>query len=228
VGRILEEEYDGTAGFVNHYERSKFEAETLVRASDHPWVIIRPSTIVCDSLDGCVSQFNAVHRSLRLFHSGLAPMLPGADQNPVDVVTAEYVADCVSALTLAAGVEGGTFHLCAGGGAMELGRVLELAYATWAESDEWRRRAISLPALTDLDTYGLFEQTVDDSEDARLRTITKSLTHFVPQLALPKRFDVSRTIQVTGREAPKVSDFWKPMLRHLLRSRWAASARRAA
>jgi thioester reductase-like protein len=228
VGRILEREYAPDPGFVNYYEQSKYEAEQLVRASARPWVIIRPSTIVCDSNAGNVSQFNAVHRSLRLYHSGLAPMLPGEATNTVDFVTTEYVAGCIAALVDAPGIESRTFHVCAGAGAIPLGSLLDIAQAVWAESDEWRRRSIPAPALTDLKTYELFERTVRETADARLRAITKSLSHFVPQLSLPKTFDVSGTESVMGRPPIEVSVFWEPMVRHLIRTRWAASIRRAA
>lgn len=228
VGRMLEHACEPSPDFVNYYEQSKLEAERLVRAFSRPWVILRPSTVVCDSAEGTVSQLNAVHRALRLCHSGLAPMLPGEASNRVDVVTTEYVADCVSTLTVAPGVESGTFHLCAGDNAIELGTLLDTSYAVWSESDRWRRRAISMPALTDLETYRLFERTVEETANARLRAITKSLSHFVPQLALPKRFDTSETERVMERPAPPVAEFWEPMVRHLISSRWAAAARRAA
>lgn len=228
TGTILEKEYDPEPGFVNHYEESKFEAERLVRTSSCPWVILRPSTVACDSIHGEVSQFNAVHRSLRLYHSGLAPMLPGKATNTVDLVTTGHVVACATAVTTTPDIESRTFNVCAGDGAIELGELLDIAQAVWAESEEWRRKSISLPALTDLETYRLFEGTVESTGDARLRAITKSLSHFVPQLSLSKRFDVSSTEYLMGNPAPKVSTFWEPMVRHLIETRWAAAVRRAA
>ena len=228
TGLIFERDYSAEPGFVNYYEQSKYEAEQLVRSSSLPWVIARPSTVVCDSVDGDVSQFNVVHRSLRLYHAGLAPMLPGNETNTVDLVTTGHVVDCVVELTRAQGIEGRTFNVCAGEGAIELGRLLDVAYSVWSESDQWRRKGISLPALTELETYELFERTVEETADPRLRAITKSLSHFVPQLSLPKTFDVSGTEAVTGRKAPDVRSFWEPMVRHLIETRWAAAVRRAA
>ena len=228
VGYVAERDNGDALGFANAYEQSKFEAEQLVRASSIPWVILRPSAIVCDGPHGVVSQFNAVHRALRLYHAGLASLLPGKEGNPVDFVTAEYVASCISTLTYAAGVEGQTFHLCAGRGAISLGELLDVSYGIWCESPAWRRRAIQRPALTDMKTYRLFERTVEQTGDAKLRAITRSLSHFVPQLAMPKRFDTSGTVGVTGRPAPRVIDFWAQVSRHLIHSRWAVEVRRAA
>ncbi len=84
------------------------------------------------------------------------------------------------------------------------------------------------PALTDLDTYRLFEQSVEQTGDARLKAITRSLSHFVPQLALPKEFDTSGTEALTRRPPPSAGSFWPEVVHYLLRSNWAAEARRAA
>lgn len=227
-GRIAEAASDGRAGFVNAYERSKHEAEEIVRASGLPWVVVRPSAIVCDGAGGRVSQLNAVHRALRLYHNGLASMIPGEASNRIDLVSADHVASCVSALATAAGVEGGTFHACSGDRALTLGDALDTAYAVWAERPEWRRRAVPPPALTDLATYRLFEEAVEETGDARLCSITRSLSHFVPQLALPKTFGTACMDGVLGAPPPDPSRFWAPMIRYLRRSRWAADARRAA
>ena len=227
-GHVAERDNGAGAGFVNGYEQSKYEAEALVRSGPLPWVVVRPSAIVSDGAGGHVSQFNAVHRALRLYHNGLASMMPGEAANPVDVVTADYVADCVTRLVPAPDVEGLTFHACAGPAALGLGDLLDRAYAVWCESPEWKRRAIPRPALTDLATYRLFERAVEDTGDARLRAITRSLSHFVPQLALPKHFDTTATDDLMGHPAPDPSGFWPRMIRFLLDSRWAADARRAA
>ena len=120
TGVVADDDGPGAGGWLNAYEQSKAEAESLVRDQRDDWVIARPSTIVCDDLAGSITQMNAVHRALRLYFGGLAAMLPGTDASTLDVVTTEYVADGVARLALAAGVERQTFHLCAGAGAMPL------------------------------------------------------------------------------------------------------------
>ena len=204
TGDIVELEHDGTAGFVNAYEQSKHEAECVVRESGLPAVIARPSTIVCESERGIVRQVNAVHRALALQHAGLASMLPGVATSGVELVTTSFVAESLARLCAAPAAIGGTFHLCAGDGAIRLGDLIERAHAVWSRSDAWRRRGIALPALADLETYRLFEQTVLETGDARLRRITRALSHFAPQLGLPKRFDTTHAVEVTGVVATPV------------------------
>jgi long-chain acyl-CoA synthetase len=107
-------------GWVNGYEQSKAEAEALLRGARRDWVILRSSTIACDDPSGVVTQRNAVHQALRLFHDGLAAMIPGVAESVLDVVPTDYVCDAIARLALRDDVDGATVHLCAGAGAMPL------------------------------------------------------------------------------------------------------------
>jgi thioester reductase-like protein len=228
TGLIREHELDAGAGFINGYEQSKHEAEALVRGSSLPFVVLRPSTIVCDDRSGCVTQYNAVHRALRVFSAGLASLMPGAEDTPVDVVTTSHVVAGVADIGFAERALGGTFHLCAGQGSLGLGELLDRAHAVWSRDAQWRRRGIMRPALTDLATYRLFEQTVEETGDVRLATITRSLSHFVPQLALPKQFDTTAADSVLGCSALPVRSFWDALLEHLADTRWGTLTQSAA
>jgi len=41
---------------------------------------------------------------------------------------------------------------------LRLDELLDITYARWAMDPEWRRRGIVRPAITDLQTYALFER----------------------------------------------------------------------
>jgi thioester reductase-like protein len=224
IGRILERDPGGEAGWVNAYEQSKWEAEQLVRESGRAFTILRSSTIVCDSVEGRVSQLNAVHRALRLFRGGLAPLMPGRETSPVDVVPGDYVADAVARLALRDDVLGETFHLCAGEGAIPLGEMLDLTEHVWRRDAAWRRRSIARPALCELPVYRLFERSVERAGAPRLKQVLRSMSHFVPQLALEKRFDTSGADGALGTPAPAVRTYWARMLDHLLEHDWAGAA----
>jgi nucleoside-diphosphate-sugar epimerase len=216
TGLIQEEFGSADTSFVNAYEQSKFEAEQLVRAHVPSWVILRSSTVVCDDLSGRVTQLNAVHRALRLFHDGLVAMMPGVAGSTVDAVTTSFVADAIARLALREDARGQVVHLCAGEDALPLGELLEMTHERWSCDPMWKRRAIALPALTDLATYGLFERSVEDVGDPSLKRLTRALSHFVPQLALPKRFDTANAERLLGHGAPPVRHFWLPMIDQLL------------
>lgn len=243
TGRVPECD-DGAAtariGWVNAHEQSKAEAEALVRAAHRGAVILRSSTVACDDASGVVTQRNAVHRALRLLHDGLAAMMPGLPESRLDVVPADYVADAVAGLALRSGVDGLTAHLCAGEGALPLDELLSDTFARWHRDPAWRRRGITPPAIGDLGVWELFLRTVDETRDARLGAIARALSHLVPQLALPRRFDTARADALLGRSAPPVRAYWGRMIDHLqatawrgvtrarLRHRRAARGRRAA
>lgn len=212
-------------GWVNAYEQSKAEGEELVRASSLPWSILRPSTIVCDDISGRVSRRIVVHRALRVLHHGLASMLPGDESGTIDVITRDYACEAIARLAMHRGLENRTLHLCAGAAALPLGELLDITFDFWAETPEWKRRAIDRPALTDLATYALFEQSIEETGDRRLRGIAASLSHFVPQLALSKQFDTSGADTLLGAPAPSVRSYWVRMLEYLLAS-WEQPAAR--
>ncbi len=206
---------DMSGRWVNAYEQSKAEAEALVRSARNDWVVARPSTIVCDDASGRFTQVNAVHRALRLYFGGLAAMLPGAEDSTLDVVTSEFVARAVSRLALGWSGPNSVYHLCAGPGAMPLDELLDVTHDAFARSAAWRRRGIARPLRTDLETYRVFERAVDDVGSERVRRAVRSLSHFVPQLAYPKRFDTTRAVAVLGEHAPPVRAFWPNMVNTL-------------
>lgn len=228
TGRILERDNGAPAAWVNTYEQSKHEAEQLVRGSHTNWMILRSSTVVCDSAEGGISQINAVHRALRLYYHGLASMIPGDESTPVDVVHCAYVARAIADLAARPDASGETYHLCAGAGALPLGELLDTTYGIWAAAPTWKRRSVVRPALTDLDTYRLFERSVEEVGDARLRQAVASLSHFVPQLTLPKHFDTTRADAALGYAAPEARTFWPRVVTELLASGWGSTTRTAA
>ena len=221
---LITESAEGAAtehiGWVNAYEQSKAEAEALVRAARQDWVILRSSTIACDDTSGVVTQRNAVHQALRLFHDGLAAMIPGVPDSVLDVVPTDYVADAIARLALRRDLDGATVQLCAGAGAMPLGALLDECYARWATDASWRRRGITPPSQGDLETWELFAQAVEETAHPRLRRVTRALAHFLPQLALPKRFDTRRADALLGAPAPPVCEYWGRMIDHLQQTGW--------
>lgn len=228
TGVIAEELADASVGWVNAYEQSKYEAEQIVCRHTADWIILRPSTVVCDDGSGTVSQVNAVHRALRLYRAGLVAMMPGLDRSTIDVVTTDFVADAIARLALRDDVAGRIVHLCAGEGALPLGELLDMTYTHWARDLAWRRRGIARPPLVDLDTYALFERSIEEVGDSSIKRLTRSLSHFVPQLALPKVFDITSARALLGVGAPPVRDFWPRMLERLFASGDASDATRAA
>jgi thioester reductase-like protein len=125
-GLFREDQLDVGQRFRNPYERSKFEAERMIRgrANGLPLQVLRPSIIVGDSRTGRTSSFNVLYGPLKAFAGGRIPAIPARRSAPVDIVPVDYVAD--RAYELLTDGPDGTFHVVAGRNATTVGRLLEL------------------------------------------------------------------------------------------------------
>jgi thioester reductase-like protein len=114
-GRFTENDLDLRQQFRNTYEKSKFEAEQLVRSRPEiPSTIFRPSIVVGDRHSGWTAAFNVLYWPLRAFARGVFTEVPAVATAPVDAVSVDYVADAVHALCESTGGVGQTYHLIAG------------------------------------------------------------------------------------------------------------------
>jgi long-chain acyl-CoA synthetase len=131
TGRFNEDDLDVGQGFRNAYERSKFEAECLVARwrTRIPITVMRPSIIVGERGSGWTASFNVLYWPLRAFARGAYLALPARRDAPVDVVSVDYVADAIFALSQAPEAEGSTYHLTAGASVSSVGELVELATA---------------------------------------------------------------------------------------------------
>ena len=125
AGRFAERHFDLGQSFRNSYERSKFEAEELVR-SHHglPTKILRPSIVVGDRHSGWTAAFNVLYWPLRALSRGLFAAVPADPSALVDVVSVDYVADAVHALCERSGGAGETYHLTAGANASTMAEII--------------------------------------------------------------------------------------------------------
>jgi thioester reductase-like protein len=129
AGPVREDELDCGQRFHNDYERSKFEAERLVRASRLRATVYRPSVIVGDSRTGRTSAYHGFYRFLELADrlASLVPAeaadAPGKRLLPLrlpltgderrDLVPVDWVARAVARLVCRPCLHGRTYHLTA-------------------------------------------------------------------------------------------------------------------
>jgi long-chain acyl-CoA synthetase len=123
-GPFFEADHDLGQSFRNTYERSKWEAEALVRASGLPWAIVRPSIVVGDSRTGETSSFNVLYYPLQAFARGLVTSVPADPDGIVDVVPVDHVADVIEAALNGAGP---VLHAVAGENAITASELANLA-----------------------------------------------------------------------------------------------------
>jgi len=186
-GRFAERDLDVGQGFRNAYERSKFEAELLVRerADRLPVQVFRPSIVVGDRSTGWTRSFNVLYWPLRAFAHGAYRALPARRDTPVDVVSVDYVADAIVALAGRPDGAGRTYHLTAGPDATTVGELVALAARYFGRP---------APLLVSPAAYRriLHPLLVGATRGAHRRALVRSEAYF-PYFAMDVRFDDAST-----------------------------------
>ena len=187
AGLFSEDDLDVGQQFRNAYERSKFEAEGLVSEwhARLPITTLRPSIVVGDRDSGWTNSFNVLYWPLRAFARGAYVALPARRDAPVDVVSVDYVADAIFALSQTPEAEGSTYHLTAGAKATTVGELVELATAYFERP---------APRLVAPGPYRrlVHPLLVRASRDERYRRALERSEIFFPYFAMAVRYDDRR------------------------------------
>ncbi len=208
-GGFAERDLDVGQSFHNSYERSKFEAERLVRSrGDLPYTILRPSIVVGDRTSGWTAAFNVLYWPLRAFGRGLFTAVPAVPSAPCDVVSIDYVADATFTLCEPGCDTGVTYHLTAGPHASTIGEIAGLA------SRYFRR---PMPRVL---PPGEFAELVLGS--AEQSALTAGSEYF-PYLSMGAVFEDAETrarLEPDGITAAPLRDYMDRLLDFATRSRW--------
>jgi thioester reductase-like protein len=213
-GTVYEDDHR-PARFRNSYEQSKHESEALVRDSDLPWTIVRPSIVVGESTTGWTASFNVLYGPLRAFSAGAYRVLPARRRSPVDVVSVDYVADAVAALAAHPEAVGGTFHLTAGERASTVGEIMKLATG---RIDRRPPRLVPPRAYRRL-VHPIVLRRVAPSTR---RVLERSEIYF-PYFAMRLRFDDARTralLEPMGIEPAPLRDYFERIIEFANAARW--------
>ncbi|MEO8705059.1 MAG: dephospho-CoA kinase [Kofleriaceae bacterium] len=115
-GTFYEEDLEAGQKFHNGYERTKYEAEKLVRTAMRklPITIVRPGIIVGDSFTGQIDKLDGPYYLMVLFAtnaSGLRLPLLGRGDSPLHLVPIDYVIDAAWHIGRHESAAGKTFHI---------------------------------------------------------------------------------------------------------------------
>lgn len=182
-GQIPEERIERAPGFVNDYERSKWEAEEVVLDSGLPVEIVRLSIVAGSEADGSVRRVGDLHQTLYWLYHGLVPMMPGTPDSRVDLISTEFAAGVVAAMTRMPVQPGRIVHATMGEAAPRLADLLAHLVALFAHSHRgWARGSIAPPDIVDAGTFGLFEDAARRSGDALFTRVCDDARSFLPGL----------------------------------------------
>lgn len=210
--------------FANHYEWSKWAAENcaLEEFPELPSQILRVATVMADDETGRVSRRNALHNTLKLFHGGLLPMVPGDPTTPVYLVTAQFVADAATRLLERSISDTRIVHVAhRRENSLSLAELVDIAFQTFCEDARFRMRRVLKPLLCDLETFRLLVKGVENFSSRVLHQALASVQPFAPQLFVPKDVMNARLVSaLDGYRAPDPTDLFRSICRDLLRTRW--------
>jgi long-chain acyl-CoA synthetase len=201
--------------FRNSYERSKHEAEALVRSSGLPWTITRPSIVVGERETGWTASFNVLYAPLRALSAGAYPVIPARRRAPLDVVSVDYVADAVVALAAHPEAVEGTFHLTAGEHASTIGEVGEMA----VEGLDQHPPRLIPPRIYKRVVHPLVVRRVTPSTR---RLLERSEVYF-PYFAMRQHFDVARSralLEPMGIAPSPLPEYFGRLLEFARAARW--------
>jgi len=186
-------EHDGDLGQThrNTYEQTKLEAELVVRASNLPVCVVRPSIVVGDSLTGWTSSFNVLYFPLQAYARGLVTRIPGDPSALVDIVPVDHVTDVIVA-ALAPSCPHQTLHAVAGEAAPTAGELAALA-----------SRVLGRPPIE----FG----TATDLADA--------LDVYFPYFTVRGHFDATRA-RALGLRPPRLEDYFDRLIDYANLTRW--------
>lgn len=184
-GVIPEAPHDGTRGFVNTYEASKFAAERLVFDANAqlPTMVFRMAFGIADSMDGKVVTTNSVHHVLRILRTGVLTTFPGKPQTPLHLTSGEFTASAIVTLALGGPSVGRLFNMAPPPEqVLSLGDMIDLTWERLAKIPWWTPK----PKPTWLSPAAYQEATRNASDEAR---VLASLSTLVQGLYLERTFE---------------------------------------
>jgi thioester reductase-like protein len=214
AGAFTEADLDVGQDFRNPYERTKFEAEQMVRerAWGLPVQVVRPSIVVGDSATGWTPTFNVLYGPMKAFSRGAYPAIPARRSAPVDVVPVDYVAESILALS---GRPGTTHHLTASDRASTVGELIDLGSA----ADSQPRPRVLPPRLY----RGVIHPVLlRQGSESRRRALRRSEVYF-PYFAMRTHYEnaaAREALAPIGIEVPPLASYFDRLLGFAMAADW--------
>ncbi len=115
-GKFTEDMFEAGQALDHPYYKTKYEAESLVRASGVPFRIYRPGLVIGSSETGAADRIDGPYYAFKLIQrlrNAIPPWVPlvGFEGGELNVVPVDFVARAFDAIAHRDGLDGMTFHL---------------------------------------------------------------------------------------------------------------------
>lgn len=194
-GLILEDEFEHSSGFKNTYEQSKYEAEMLVRSyfDRLPIVIFRPPLILSSpsrNTKSFASHVNALSLGASFVGRGILGFLPGTPESALDVVESNTVAQSIISLALKPDLRYRVYHITNGSYApriSDIHAIIEKKVGHPVNIEFCGSEAAYQERVRKIPWY-----------DFTMRHAHRKISSFITELAYPKIYDNSHTLEELG------------------------------
>lgn len=228
AGDIEEARHDGSHGFANHYEWSKWQCEELLlgRYGHLPWRLFRVATVIADDERGRVAQHNAVHNTLKLLYYGLISLIPGHPDTPLYFVTADFVTRSILELMQSAG-DRAIYHVAhRREESLRLDELVKVAWSAFLESPDFARRRVLSPLYADSRSFDLLAEGISGFGGQVLSQALASMTPFAQQLYVPKSVHNRNLVAACPPwRAPDPRELARNTCMSLVQARWQEAPR---
>ena len=194
TGELGEREHSNIAGFVNTYEESKYEGEAAVLASmdEIPAAIFRLSSVAGEGT-------SYLRQALRMIPHNRFPMIPALPMARVDLIGEHWAVAALNALFERHFRPGAIFNICAGKrGSIPVGRLVEMAFSGLG---------VRQPSMVTLERFERFAELFVSSGAREVdKLMLRSVSHFLPHLALDQTFQNEATMALLRHEGIEQAD----------------------
>ncbi len=216
------------AGFVNTYQQTKFEAEEVVMEAMErmPAAIARLSSIIGDSRDGAVRQFNYFHQSIKAIPWNPLPAIPADPDAKIDLVSSDWTIAALHVLFDECFLPGRIYQLCAGPErSWTVKELLDRTYEVFERHHvhlRLRRRPRMVP-------YQDFERVVEKMSHRLPSSFGEwlgALLTFIPHLSLRQQFQNTETeALLAGRVPfPSLESYFQRTVEYCVATNWGRAA----
>jgi nucleoside-diphosphate-sugar epimerase len=212
----------GARSFANYYESSKHDAEALVYGEDaFPWQVVRISTLLSDDETGQVTQFNAVHNTLKLIYYGLISVVPGEPDTRLYFVNGDFVQRSLERI-LRMPLTDRVLHVChREEESIRLEDFLSLSFQAFSTDASFRARRVMAPLLVDYESFReLLDGTLAFTGEI-VRQALRTIAPFAKQMFVHKKVSNERLrATVDDYRAPDPKQLVRNVSEYLTRTRW--------
>ena len=222
-GEFREEPIPRAGDYLNPYQQTKHEAEALVldASARIPAAIYRLSTVVADSPEGTVGQFNYVHQLIRHLPNSPLPVIPGHPDTRLDLIDNQWAAAALVHLFENRFVPGSIRHICAGPeDSMPFGEALRRGKNVLEASSANGHHTIRVSEVVPLAEFNAF---LAHTADRRMLLLAAVLGTFLPLVAMRNVYTngcATADLASSGIVRVPVRDYFEKVVRYCAATDW--------